>query len=57
MSAVRWEGGGNSKRKSSADILQTKGVLQRRKFANFGAKNFGLFEIFYVFAQTRESEG
>jgi len=33
---------------SSADILQTRGVLQMKAFTRFGPKNFRFFEIYGV---------
>jgi len=34
------------------DILRTRGVLQMRTSALFGAKNFGFFKIYGVSART-----
>jgi len=38
---------------SSADIFQTRAVLQMRTSALFGAKDLGFFEIYGVSARTR----
>jgi len=41
----------------SANILRTRGVLQMRTSALFGAKNFRFFKIYGVSARTRGEVG